>query len=70
MALGAQIGDVRKLFLRRGLLLTATGIALGIGLALVLTRVMSALLFGVGPADPITYAGVSGVLAAVALLAT
>jgi hypothetical protein len=39
--------------------LTATGIALGIGVAVVLTRVMSALLFGVGPMDPMTYAVVS-----------
>ena len=50
--------------------LTATGIALGIGVAVVLTRVMSALLFGVGPMDPMTYAAVSATLAAVALLAT
>jgi putative ABC transport system permease protein len=70
IALGAQIGDVRQMFLRYGLWLSATGIALGIGVALVLTRVMSALLFGVGPTDPMTYAGVSGGLAAVALLAT
>jgi len=70
MALGAQIGDVRKLFLRHGLCLTATGIALGIGVALMLTRVMSALLFGVGPMDPMTYVAVSGALAGVALLAT
>jgi putative ABC transport system permease protein len=70
MALGAQIGDVRKLFLRQGLRLTAIGIALGIGVALVLTRVMSALLFGVGPMDPTTYAAVSAGLAAAALLAT
>jgi predicted permease len=70
MALGAQLGDVRKMFLRHGLWLTATGLALGIGVALVLTRVMSALLFGVGPTDPMTYAAVSGALSAVALLAT
>ena len=70
MALGAQIGDVRPMFLRHGLWLTATGIALGIGVALALTRVMSALLFGVGPMDPMTYAAVSARLAAVALLAT
>jgi predicted permease len=70
IALGAQIGDVRKMFLRHGLRLAATGIALGIGVALVLTRVMSTLLFGVGPMDPMTYAAVSGALAAVALLAT
>jgi putative ABC transport system permease protein len=70
MALGAEIGDVRKMFLRHGLSLTAAGIALGIGTAVVLTRVMSAFLFGVGPMDPVTYAAVSGTLAAVALVAT
>ena len=70
MALGAQAGDVRKMFVRQGLSLTATGIVLGIGIAVVLTHVMSAFLFGVGPVDPVTYAVVSGVLAAVALLAT
>jgi putative ABC transport system permease protein len=70
MALGAQIGDVRKMFLRHGLSLTAIGIAIGIGVAVVLTRVMSTFLFGVGPMDPMTYAAVSGALAAVALLAT
>ena len=70
MALGAQIGDVRRMFLRHGLRLTVTGLALGIAVALVLTRVMSSLLFGVGPTDPITYAAVSVALAAVALLAT
>ena len=70
MALGAQIRDVRKMFLRHGLWLTATGIALGMCVALGLTRVMSALLFGVGPTDPMTYVAVSGALAAVALLAT
>jgi ABC-type antimicrobial peptide transport system permease subunit len=70
MALGAQTGDVRKMFLRQGLSLTAIGIALGIGVAVMLTRVMSAFLFGVGPMDPMTYAAVSGILAAVALVAT
>jgi predicted permease len=69
IALGAQIGDVRKLFLRHGLWLTASGIALGIGLAVVVTRVMSSYLFGVGPMDPLTYAGVSALLAGISLLA-
>jgi ABC-type antimicrobial peptide transport system permease subunit len=70
IALGAQIGDVRRMFLREGLWLTASGIALGIGLSAVLARVMSAFLFGVGAMDPMTYAAVSATLAAVALLAT
>ena len=70
MALGAQIRDVRIMFLRHGLRLMATGIALGVAVALVLTRVMSALLFGIGPMDPMTYASVSAALAAVGLLAT
>ena len=70
MALGAQVGDVRTMFLRHGLWLTAIGIAVGVGIALLLTRVMSAFLFGIGPMDPITYATVSGVLAAMTLVAT
>jgi hypothetical protein len=42
----------------------------GIGIALMLTRAMSAFLFGVGPMDPIPYAAVSAVLAGMTLLAT
>jgi predicted permease len=70
MALGAQLGDVRRMFLRQGLVLTSIGIALGIGVAAILTRVMSAFLFGVGPLDVVTYAAVSATLAAAALLAS
>jgi putative ABC transport system permease protein len=70
MAVGAQFSDVRALFLRHGLWLTAIGITIGIAMSLVLTRVMSALLFGVKPTDPMTYAAVSAALAAVALFAT
>ena len=70
IALGAQSGDVRRLFLRHGLMLTAAGIAFGVAASLAVTRVLSALLFGVGPIDPVTYALVSSGLAAVALLAT
>jgi predicted permease len=70
IALGAQRADVRDLFLRRGLALTITGIALGIGAATLLTPVMSALLYEIDPLDPVTYTGVAIVLAAVSLLAT
>jgi ABC-type antimicrobial peptide transport system permease subunit len=70
MALGAQRGDVLGLFLRQGLALTLTGVVLGIGAAVLLTPVMSSLLYGVGPMDPVTYAGVAVALGAVILLAT
>ena len=70
MALGAQTGDVRRLFLRHGLVLILGGITLGVGAAIFLTRIMSALLFGVAPTDPVTYVAASAGLAAVALFAT
>ena len=70
MALGADLADVRRMFLRHGVVLTAIGIALGVAVAIALTRVMSAYLFGVGPLDPVTYVVVSAVLTSVTLLAT
>ncbi len=70
MALGAQRGNVLGLFLRQGLALTLTGVVLGIGVAVLLTPVMSALLYGVGPTDPATYAVVAIALMAVTLFAT
>jgi predicted permease len=70
MALGAQTGDVRRMFLRHGLLLTGCGVALGMVVALACTRVISALLWGVSPTDPVTYIVVAACLATVALLAT
>jgi predicted permease len=70
MALGAQLGDVRGMFLRQGLILTGIGIGVGVAASLAAARVMSTLLFGVSATDPITYAAVSAVIAAVALIAT
>jgi predicted permease len=70
MALGAQSRDVRALFLRHGLALTLAGLVLGIGAAMLVTPIMSALLYGVAPTDPVTYAGVAILLGAVTLLAT
>jgi putative ABC transport system permease protein len=69
LALGAQVGDVRRMFLRQGLTLIAVGIALGMVAAMGLTR-MSSLLYGVGSMDPTTYASVAALLAGVALVAT
>ncbi len=70
LALGAQIGDVRRLFLRHGLVLMFAGIAVGLGAAMLTTPLMSALLYGVGPVDPVTYVAASAALAGVTLLAT
>jgi predicted permease len=70
MALGARQEQVRTMFVRHGLWLISLGIAAGLGAAVGLTRLMTALLFGVSTVDPATYAGVSVVLGIVALLAT
>jgi putative ABC transport system permease protein len=70
MALGAQRQDVMKLVLRRGVLLVAFGIGLGVAGALALTRSLSSLLYGVKPTDPLTFIGVALVLISVALMAS
>ena len=70
MALGAQRRDILRMVVGQGLLLVAVGLAAGLLGALALTRVMSSLLFGVSPTDPLTYAGIALLLAAVALLAS
>jgi predicted permease len=70
MAIGAQQGDVRRLFIRHGLLLTSMGVALGIAAAMGLTRLMSALLFGVSPLDSLTYIAVAATLSCIAFLAS
>lgn len=70
VALGARTGDVMSLIVGQGLLLTIAGIAIGVAGALGLTRLMASLLFGVTATDPATYAGVSLLLAIVALAAT
>jgi ABC-type antimicrobial peptide transport system permease subunit len=70
MAIGAQQGDVSRLFVRHGLLLTAVGVVVGIAAAVGLTRLMSALLFGVSPLDLATYVAVAVTLGAIAFLAS
>jgi predicted permease len=68
-ALGATAGDVLRLILRGGMAMSGLGLLLGLGGALGLTRLMEALLFGVGSRDPVTIAAVAGILAGVAILA-
>jgi putative ABC transport system permease protein len=69
MALGAQKSDVFKFVIGRGMLLTLTGLAIGLMGAGGLTRLMSSLLFGVSANDPMTYSAVAVVLGVVSLLA-
>jgi putative ABC transport system permease protein len=55
LALGAQRGELKRMFVRNGLVLTGAGMAIGLLAAVALTRLMSSLLFGVSPLDPPTY---------------
>jgi ABC-type antimicrobial peptide transport system permease subunit len=70
MALGASAPHVLRLVLSQGMLTTVIGLATGIAGALVLTRAMQSLLFGVSATDPLTLAGVALLLGFAALLAT
>ena len=70
MSLGASQSDVLVLVVRQGMLLALAGSAVGIAGALVLSRLMTSLLYGVAPNDPITFAAVSSLLVIVALAAS
>ena len=69
MALGADPGNVLRLVLGHGMLLVGVGVAVGLVVALVGAGVLSALVVGVNPRDPVTFGGTAVVLAAVALIA-
>jgi len=69
VALGARPADVMTLVLSRGMLLTGIGAALGVGGALALVRTVQALLYGVTPTDPVSFAAVTLLLLTVALVA-
>src|SRR5262249_5154824 len=69
LALGAKTGDVLGLVVRHGMGLALTGVAIGLSGAFALTRLMSSLLFSITPTDPMTFAGISLLLAVVALCA-
>jgi ABC-type antimicrobial peptide transport system permease subunit len=70
LALGATTGDVRRLIMSRGAALVAVGLATGGIAALLLTRFLQGVLFGVTAIDPLTFAGVAALLALVGLAAS
>lgn len=69
MALGAQRGNVLRMVIRNGMFTVGTGMVVGIGSALALTRLIRNLLFQIAPTDPLTYSAVVAILVTVALLA-
>ncbi|MFY9822254.1 MAG: ABC transporter permease [Thermoanaerobaculia bacterium] len=70
VALGAQGGDVLRLVIRQGLVLALIGIGSGLLLSLGANRVVASVLFDTSPADPVSFAAISALLAAVAALAS
>src|SRR6185503_8084944 len=69
-ALGAQQGELRRMFVWQGLVLASVGVVIGLGASAVLTRLMSTLLYGVTPLDPMTYAVVPVILLIATVLAS
>jgi putative ABC transport system permease protein len=70
LALGARPGNVKGLFVYRGMMLSGIGIAIGVAVAVGITRWMSSLLFGVTPVDAATFAVAASVLVLAALAAS
>jgi len=69
MALGAAAGDVLLMVLRQGMALAGLGLAIGLVAALLLTRLMSAMLFSVAPHEPVVYLSIAVLLAVTAAIA-
>jgi putative ABC transport system permease protein len=69
IALGAQTKDVLKLIIRQGMTITVIGLAVGLVAALLLTRLLETLLFGISATDWVTYIEIASLLTAVALIA-
>jgi ABC-type antimicrobial peptide transport system permease subunit len=69
-ALGAQQRDLQRMFVRHGLVLAGVGVAIGLVVAAGVTRLMSALLYGITPLDPLTYAAVPVILMSATVLAS
>lgn len=69
IALGASRGDVLRLIVRQGMTLAVIGLVIGVIVSFGATRMLTGLLYGLSPTDPLTFAGVGFLLAGVALIA-
>lgn len=69
MALGAQMGHILRMVLKQGMVLVLIGVALGLGAAWLMTRLMIRLLYQVSATDPLTFGSIALLLIAIALLA-
>jgi ABC-type antimicrobial peptide transport system permease subunit len=69
IALGSQARDVLRLVVGQGMKLALVGVGIGLAASIGLTRLMSKLLFGVSPTDPLTFAAIVVLLLLIALLA-
>jgi putative ABC transport system permease protein len=70
MALGARAGEVQRMFISNGMVVTGIGLLTGIVIAVASMRLLQSILFGVSPSDPVTYGTVFVGLAVTALVAT
>jgi predicted permease len=70
LALGAEAGSLRAMFVRQALILAGIGVTTGMTASVALTRLMKSLLFGISPLDPLTYAVAPMVLVAATALAS
>jgi putative ABC transport system permease protein len=69
MAIGARPSDVFRMVLGHGMKLTLIGVAVGLGLAFAVTRLMQTMLFGVAPTDTATFVTIAGIVIVIASLA-
>jgi putative ABC transport system permease protein len=70
MALGAGTSDVFALIVGNALKIVVIGVTIGVVVALIATRVMASMMFGVGTNDPLTFVGICALIACVALIAS
>jgi predicted permease len=70
MALGAQRADVLRMIVRRGLTLALIGLGVGLAISAMMTRLLSGMLYGTRPTDPVTFVAVTAILLLVSVAAS